>query len=235
MDKIRLICLPYAGGSSMIYSKWTKYLNTSIEIYRVELAGRGRRKNVPLYTTLEDSVNDVFLSIKDFLNDSSYVIFGHSMGSIIAYELSCKIKQSGLNNPLNIIFSGSNAPHVKSKRELCYRLPEDKFKNIILEYGATPAEVFEDRVLASYFVPILRADFRILETYQYNDRENPFDCPITIFYGMRDKLVDVQKIDEWSGYTRKQCKKYAFQGGHFFINDNMKNVVETINHVIASL
>ncbi|WP_197144539.1 thioesterase II family protein [Lysinibacillus sphaericus] len=85
MRKIKLFCLPYAGGSSVTYIKWGKLLNRYIEVIEVELPGRGRRINDPLIDNLEDMVEDVFRFIKDQLT-GDYAIFGHSMGGLITDE-----------------------------------------------------------------------------------------------------------------------------------------------------
>src|SRR6185369_7818116 len=111
MSKIKLFCLPYAGGSSMVFHKWKKYLNSEIELRAIELAGRGRRIHESMYQDRAEAVEDVFQLIKDEIRQSPYALLGHSMGSLIAYEVAQKIRANKLPEPLHVFFSGSSAPH----------------------------------------------------------------------------------------------------------------------------
>lgn len=45
MSKVRIFCIPYAGGSASIYNKWKKYVGSDFELILIELAGRGSRFN----------------------------------------------------------------------------------------------------------------------------------------------------------------------------------------------
>lgn len=94
MTKIKLFCLPYAGGSSVIFNSWKQYIDPSIELVPIELAGRGKRINEPLYNGVNDAVEDVFGLIKNKITDTPYALFGHSMGGMISYELAQKIKRT---------------------------------------------------------------------------------------------------------------------------------------------
>ena len=82
-----LFCLPYAGGSEVAYYKWKKYLHPSIELIPIELKGRGKRFNEIFYESLEEAVDDIFENIKDKIINNDYAIYGHSMGSLLSYEL----------------------------------------------------------------------------------------------------------------------------------------------------
>src|SRR5476649_2659194 len=93
MKKIKLFYFPYSGGSSVVYEKWRKQLCPSIELIPVEYAGRGTRFTVPLCENINEMVEDAFHIIKKHLDGTSYSFFGHSLGALVAYELSHKLKQ----------------------------------------------------------------------------------------------------------------------------------------------
>ena len=90
MKKIKLICIPCAGGMSYTYLKWMRYLDPLIKLVPIELSGRGSRNDSPLYRNFNEAIDDVFNEVEPYLN-GDYAIFGHSMGSNIAYELYYKI------------------------------------------------------------------------------------------------------------------------------------------------
>lgn len=129
MHKITLFCFPYAGGSAVAYNKWKKYNNTNIEIIPIELAGRGKRFGEELYDKIEDAVDDVYEIVKSNIN-GPYGLFGHSMGSIIAYELARKINNSNLPNPEYIFVSGRKPPHIEEneKKYIHYQMMNLRMK-----------------------------------------------------------------------------------------------------------
>jgi medium-chain acyl-[acyl-carrier-protein] hydrolase len=231
MGKIKLFCIPYAGGSAMVYNRWKKYLHRDIELYPIELAGRGKRYNIPFYTSFHDAVDDLFNSIKNNL-DGYYALLGHSMGSWLTLELAYKISELGYNMPIHIFFSGNRAPHLYRKEKILHKLPDDEFKREIFKIGGTPKELFENKELLEYFLPVLRADFKILENYNYKDRDMCLNSDISVFNGIDDNLTDTE-IEGWGKYTKLQFKSYNFNGGHFFINEKVCDVLKVINYVLV--
>lgn len=234
LKRIKLFCLPYAGGSSNIYSRWGKGLNNAIDIAPVEFAGRGRRYADCLYDSLEQAVDDVYKTVCAGMGDfsSDYAVFGHSLGGLIAYELLHKIKQEGKPRPVHAFFSGAKAPHFDKGIEKVYNLPEDKFKDRVSELGGTPKEVLENDELLELFLPILRADFKINETYEYTEKQDKLDCDITILSGKKDNLK-LNEIVEWRKHTLGKCNIFMLEGDHFFINTNWEDVIKIINNTLT--
>ena len=102
-------------GSAFSYAKWKNHFNPSIEVVPIELAGRGYRIEENLYQSMEEAVNDVYNKIVMQIDDSPYILFGHSMGSSIAYEVARKIKDSKNVSPEFLVLSGRNHPNSKIK------------------------------------------------------------------------------------------------------------------------
>src|SRR5437773_10895241 len=50
---LRLFCLPYAGGSALIYRHWANHLPATVEVCPVELPGRGIRSREIAFTRLD--------------------------------------------------------------------------------------------------------------------------------------------------------------------------------------
>jgi medium-chain acyl-[acyl-carrier-protein] hydrolase len=232
MSKIRLFCLPYAGSSAMVYYQWSKYLDKRIDIHPVELAGRGSRIDVPFYDSISDAAEDVCCSIKKYIEDTPYAIFGHSMGSWIAFELYHELIKSGLRKPEHIFFSGNRAPHLNNKRnKIIYNLPENEFKEEILKLGGTPREIFEDNALASIFIPLIRADYKITENYLYTAGKNKLECGVSVLCG-RDDEITREGINEWGEHVINGCEIVYFDGGHFFLHHNVAGITDIINQTL---
>ncbi len=234
MSRIKLFCIPYAGGSAMVYSKWKKSLAEFIELRELELPGRGRRFSDPYCNSVEEVVEDILSRIKDELVDGSkFAFFGHSMGTLIVYELTSRIKELYNNSPVHVFFSGRNSPDKKVESKVVHTLHDDEFKYELNKFGGIPQKVFENSELAKVFIPILRADYKLIDTYNYNKVKNKLDSNITILYGTDDSYIKYD-IESWKEFTTKQCEIIPYQGGHFFISDYMKEVIEVINETLAA-
>lgn len=234
MTKTKLFCFPYAGGSTVIFNNWKQYIDPSIELEPIELAGRGKRINEPLYNGVNDVVDDVFNLMNHKINNTPYALFGHSMGGMISYELAQKIKRNNLPSPIHIFFSGRSAPHVKREEDEKYHLmSEEKFKNEIIDLGGTPPEFFNHPELMEVFLPLLKSDFKLAETDLYKGEIEPLNCNITVFLGKEENLT-AEQCDGWKKHTKGLCSIHYFEGNHFFINNETKQIVKFINNVILS-
>lgn len=227
---MKLICLPHAGGSFSYFYNWKKHLNDSIDLYPLELKGRSRRLKEPHYQNLDDAVDDIFLNIRDVLfSDEDYMIFGHSMGSLLAYELYYKIDNMGLKKPKHMFFSGYKAPNIIRTQDKVHGLSDEEFLKEIIKLGEISNILIDNPKLAKVFIPILKNDCKIVENYIFNKRDKNIDCNISILYGKHDRF-DLSDIYEWKKHSCKACKFHEFEGGHFFIDDNLIEIVSIINN-----
>ncbi|WP_434752106.1 thioesterase II family protein [Paenibacillus amylolyticus] len=233
MGNIKLICIPYAGGSKHAYRNWSKYLNDSVELNAVELAGRGRRFLEPGYEDMNAAVDDVYHIVKPLIQNSDYAIFGHSMGSIIAYELIHRLKGEGLHDPEHAFFSGRYPPFIKKDDPSFHDAPLEAFIEELLEMGGTPKVLLENEEFIDTFVPIIRSDYRIVETYCSPQRDSKYEFDISILNGNQDKGIEPNDLEMWKSCTSGKCRIHEFDGGHFFINEQIEDVTKIINDVLT--
>jgi medium-chain acyl-[acyl-carrier-protein] hydrolase len=229
VPKINLFCIPYAGGSAVIYSKWKKYFDPIIELIPVELAGRGRRLQDPLYKNRQHAIEDIFNIIKADIQQRPYALFGHSLGALIGYELALKIRSAGLPQPVHLFLSGKGAPHIQRNDEKKFHLMNDEtFKKELIELGGTPPEFFQHPDLLGMFLPLLKNDFKLAETEAQHNAIDPFDVDMTVFLGKDEDLTAAQ-CDGWKKYTKQICSIHYCEGGHFFLHDKVEQVTRLIN------
>lgn len=229
---MKLFCFPYAGASAMIYNKWKAHMAEGIELIPVELAGRGKYFGTPFYDSFEDMIEDVYSKIESQLDDSPYAIFGHSMGSWIAYDLAHKISELKRPMPEHIFFSGRRAPHIESRRTKYYELPDDEFLDEIYRLGGTPKELLENKELLMMFLPVLRTDFRLVDLYRYEERPCKLSCNISILSGEED-AISLPDLHAWEEHSSADCTVHMLPGGHFFINEQTVQVTDILNRTLT--
>lgn len=229
MTKIKLFCFPFAGGAAASYSQWRQFMDPAIDLRPIELAARGRRMREANYNSIDDAVNDVFNIIKDELKQGPYALYGHSMGSMITFELAYKIKAAGYPGPIHCFFTGRAAPQIsRDKKRRLHHLDDKQFKEQLLEMGGTPKEFFEHPELLEVFLPLLKGDFRLTETYIHPPKDSPLDCDITVMSGRQDEDSE-EEVEAFRIHTKGNCNIHYFDGGHFFIYEEQPRVLEIIN------
>ena len=165
---VRLFCLPHAGSGATSYYRWRRVLPGSVAVCPVMLPGREMRLAEP---SLPDAgaLADALMAASADVLDRPYAIFGHSMGALLAYEWTVRIAAAGLPGPVRLFASGRNAPQIPYTHAVLHRLGEEDFVEALrTRYGGLPEGFLADPEMREVFLPILRADLRLVETYRPN-------------------------------------------------------------------
>lgn len=233
--KTILFCFPYAGGSASVYNRWSPYLDQSISLYPVELRARGRRIGEPLYPDLESLVDDVLPVISSHAGKNRYALFGHSMGSLIAYRIAKEIDARNLMPPAHLFLSGRAAPHIKRRNEKKFHLmDDDAFRREVIDLGGTPLELFEHPSLLDIYIPVLKNDFRIVETSSDQIPVRRLPQRLSILLG-RNEDITTHEATQWEQYTSSECSFHYFDGGHFFLHEQTREVVAHVNEILTGI
>src|SRR4028119_2413150 len=104
--KVKIFALPFGGGSKYSYRALEKLVPGNFEWETIELPGRGTRTPEPLLTDLHAMAEDVFAQMRSRIGNTGYLLYGHSMGTRLAYELSKRIHYSGLTRPVCLFLTG---------------------------------------------------------------------------------------------------------------------------------
>ncbi|RJG48706.1 thioesterase II family protein [Motilimonas pumila] len=230
--EMRLICFPYAGGSTATFTKLASQLPEHIEMVALQLPGRGIRHHEPSYTNMTKLVKDLARDIKPLL-DKPFAFFGHSFGSRVAFELYRLLQQHGYPTPELFIASGSRGPHLKNTHNPIHLLPETEFIEKIKRIGGTPPEVAQDNELMALFTPMLRADFTMVENHQAQQLES-FTAALVVLGGEGDASVPYDQLTQWQAHFKAPMQLYQFSGGHFFIDSHRHLVAQYLNDLLQA-
>lgn len=231
--RVRLFCFPYAGGGAYIFRGWPKGLPPTVEVCSVQLPGRQTRlKEAPL-TCLLTLVEKVAQAIRVYL-DKPFAFFGHSMGALISFELARYLRREDGIEPVRLLVSGRAAPQLPSARLPIYNLPTPEFTEKLRDLKGTPEDVFEHPELMQLALPLLRADFQMIETYTYTT-EAPLSCQIAAFGGLKDDEVSREHLEAWREQTTAGFTLRMFDGDHFFIQHAEPLLLRTLSQELCRI
>ena len=225
--QLRLFCFPYAGGSASAFRDWAKALPAEIELCPIQLPGREERLKEELFTDLSILVNALLPELRPQL-DKPFAFFGHSMGAMISYEVVRQLQQHDDPLPLHLFLSSRAAPQIVNNSTSLRFLPDQEFIDELQRlYDAVPEAIQQSKELQELFLPILRADVALLETHNWVSGAT-LKCPISVFGGEQDRSINHAALAAWSKQTDAKFAQHMFSGGHFYLNNHVAAIVETI-------
>ncbi len=224
--RLRLFCLPYAGGGASIYRKWSSAVPRDIEVCPVQLPGREERIGEAPFTRTEPLIEALAEALVPYL-DLPFAFFGHSMGALIAYETIHRLRQTRGLDPAHLLVSGRRAPHIPPDPDSSANLTDREFVAKLHNLKGTPPQVLENRELMGLLLPVMRADFKVNNFHTPLTRP-PLDCPVTIFGGLEDEEGSGAKLEDWKEVTRGRCRLKMFPGDHFYVVRHSDELIEYV-------
>jgi len=214
---VSLLCLPCAGASATMYLRWRRLLPRWIRIVPVELPGRGSRLAERLVEDFDALVAQICAEQADALR-GGFAIFGHSMGALLAYGMTRRLRSMGRALPLALLASGSAAPSQRDAERFAGKTDDASLTADLRKQGGTPEEVFASAELMRITLDVLGADYRVCEGFRYPGKA-PLPMPVHVFAGREDD-IDAARIHTWSAEAGGVFTLDWFDGGHFFIRQH---------------
>lgn len=233
LSEIRLFCLPFAGGSALLYRDWSALLPRSIEIYPVQLPGRMARLNEPAFDDAYCAA-DALTNILACYQDKPYALFGHSMGALLCYEISRSMQRRNLPLPVRLFLSAHRAPDLAACEPPFYDLDEAVLLARVQQFGGPALRLADNPELIQMVVPTLRADLKLCQTYLYQTNRFRLPLPMTLFAGDNDLLAPPDSVWRWSMQTSQDVSRHLITGDHFFLQTQARYITNIISGHLAA-
>ncbi len=231
LESLQMFLLPFAGANLNSYRGLeTALQDMGIQTTTLELPGHGARGSEALLQDLGAMEADLYKQLASQIK-GPYVLFGHSMGSLLAYRLSQQLVRENLS-PQCLIVSGRAAPSVPLRRNRIHALPQDAFFEEVRRLGGSPEAILQNRELMEYFEPILRADFQAVETYQHV-HEPPLPIPLSVILGVDDNVAK-EDAERWGEHVSDEIQLTMVPGGHFYLLEKPDETARIIRHSILA-
>lgn len=233
------LCIPYAGGSGSVFSDWAAPLSGRMDVVAAHLPGRGKRFSEAPYPTFDELLDDLESAALAF-TAREFVLFGHSLGGLLAYELAHRLHARHMRNAIHVFISGMGAPHIPDPDTAAltdddHRLSDHALARKLAALGGLPPEIPTQPELMEIALATVRADLKVYASYAApsHSESRRIPCPITVYGGNEDlHNVPEEALREWSGYTRGRFGMQLFPGDHFFLHSQRDAV---ISHMLREL
>jgi len=230
---LRIVCFAYAGGSASVYRPWASLLPPDVELLAVQLPGREGRFVEPCLTRLDDVLDRLLPVLRPWL-DRPFVLFGHSLGALLAFETARALRRARWPQPGRLIVSGRIPPQMPMTRRAFHDLPDAELLREVRRFNSASTSLLDDPGMASLALPILRGDFALHDTYSYRE-EPPLDIPFSVFGGVADDTTAVDKLKGWQVQSTRRITVNLFPGDHFFIESARNDVLSVLGQLLTAL
>jgi len=230
--KARLLCFPHAGGSATAFATWHRELPQDIEVQVVQLPGREQRRHEPHRVDMKALAAELAGVLAE-PHDRVVSLFGYSVGALVAFEYARARRRIGATEPAHLFVAARKAPHLPHDAPSRALSDDDFVRELDRRYEGIPKVIRDEPELLAYFLPTIRGDVALLDSYRYED-EPKLTCPITAFGGTLDPSVPESALAGWGEQTSGRFEARMMPGGHFFITETRSAVLEIVASRLAT-
>jgi len=231
-DKPRLVCFPHAGASTMTYNSWRAVLAGQFDVSIVDPPGRIGRPDENPASTMAELLSSMGQRAEPRLRPP-FLLYGHSLGALVAFELARTLTAQG-RAPALLVVSGRNGPSVGAATTDIHNLPDSDLLHAVDQLDRSMPALQDNPELAELFLPVLRADLRLAETYGYH-ADRPLSCPILSIQGEDDPVVTRPGVATWAAETTGHCTFSWLPGEHLFHLRGTRFVTELPRRISEAL
>lgn len=217
---LQVLCLPYAGAGAGVYRPWQAAPGSVLAPVPIQLPGREEEFTRPFHRSMTEAVADVVTRIRAVTDGAPFVLFGHSLGAVLAYEALRELLASGGRAPQHLVVSGSVSPRRRPPPPTAPADPGPFTIARLRELTGAPLEALEHPELRELLLPALLADLALLDSYRPAQSPTPLPVPVTAIRGSSDDAVPVGDWQDWQAYTSGPFRSLELPGGHMYLTDS---------------
>ncbi|KAB7835507.1 thioesterase domain-containing protein [Streptomyces mobaraensis] len=230
----RLFLFHHAGGSHLLYRGWAEHFPQDWELCLLEAPGRGHLQTLPLIDDC-DRLVDYFHNAIAPLLDRPFGFFGHSLGALVAYQLTRRLHHEEGPLPAWLGVSACGAPRGEAgPDDRPHLMSDDEMRSWLRTVGGSTPQLLDNDAVWPAFAPVFRSDFKLLDTWAPPHGPEPLPVPLSVFGGHRDKLIDEDRLLSWRAFTTHFRGLERYEGDHFYVTDHRRPLAAAITAAMRS-
>ncbi|MEK5487810.1 thioesterase II family protein [Lysinibacillus sp. FSL M8-0355] len=216
----KLFCFHHAGGSAAIFKNW-KTWERNLAVFPIELPGKSTRIKEQYMTNYHDVIQQIAEAIHQVTSQTRIYFYGHSMGAILAFKTACLLEEKYKKKVNLLIVAGRHAPQDDFPDDYQTTMDDSELIQELKRVGGTPNELLENEEVLQYILPIVKNDYRLNESFDYQDEL--FHGPILAHCGTNDPDAPACNVKNWQVVTTNTFHLKEFSGSHFFPYENKQD------------
>ncbi|BAC89882.1 gll1941 [Gloeobacter violaceus PCC 7421] len=223
--RLRLFCFHHLGGGASVFRQWADALPADVEVCPVQFPGREERiAEMPL--TSFCAAIELLVQVLEPHLDRPFALYGHSMGSLVGFELAHRLGEHHGLQPEHLFVGGLWAPHLHAAK----MAHQQASLSTLLEI---PAALRTDAQFMAQLWPAVEADNHLCRSYSYQERARLLGCPLTVFGGLQDRVAGREELTAWNRHTNGIFRLQMFPGRHLFLNDSRDALLKVLARSLA--
>ncbi len=231
-SKVRIVCFPHAGGSASFFYPMSAALSPAADVLAVQYPGRQDRRQEPLVDDVVQLAEEICAVLRPW-TDRPLVLFGHSMGASVAFEVARRLEHRFGAGPAWLLASGRTSP-TRPREDAVHLLSDREVIAEVQRMSGTDSSLLQDDELVQLVLPALRNDYKAAETYRYTPGP-PLSSPITALIGKDDDKVTAEQAGAWTEVTTGPFELRLFEGGHFYLSDRQDEVLDVVTRALSGV
>ncbi|GCB43884.1 thioesterase II family protein [Streptomyces sp. NL15-2K] len=231
-SRLTLVCFPHAGGAASFFYPVSDALQSTLQVVALQYPGRQDRRHERPLTTIAELADESFTALRPLM-DRPLAFFGHSMGATLAFEVAVRMKRELAGAPVTLFASSRRAPS-RHRVETVHQRDDEGIVAELKNLSGTDSRLMGDEELLRMILPAIRSDYTAAETYRYHPGPT-LDCPIVALVSDSDPKVTVDEARSWADHTTGGFELHQFSGGHFYLAQHQRAVINLISDQLLSL
>ncbi|MFG2569528.1 amino acid adenylation domain-containing protein [Streptomyces sp. NPDC048567] len=239
-----LVCVPYGGGSAVVYQPVAELLPEGYELWSVAIPGHDvgvTEEHLPFGELAESLAAEIRERVRGPL-----IVYGHcGVGTALAVATARLLEASG--RELEAVYAGAQFPFAKPRGRVLGALSKVAslesllgnrvYVNWLTGMGVDTSQL--DREQTEFIVGNMRRDSQAAEEYftgaiaDVEAGAPRLRAPLVSLVGDRDPAADFyqERYREWLLLAERSAVAVIDQGGHFFVKYRAAEVAEAVTSV----
>lgn len=229
-EKMLLIAIPFAGGSSQNYFSLGKAVDKLVELKSIDYAGHGLRFSKPVSQNFDELLEDYYQQLEKIINNRDFILFGHSMGALAAAYLAEQLYVRYGTQMKGLVLSSCIHPKAFSETNHGFST-DDELIDYLCADRNVPRDIANSSEFMQYIYPVIKNDFLILSNFIYKPLRLP-NCKTFAIWGDLDYGIDQHSMADWQLHTNNVIKWFSVSGTHFYFEENLTDTIIVINEIV---
>jgi surfactin synthase thioesterase subunit len=234
---LRLFCFHHAGGSASVFADWQNRLGPDVAVLPVQLPGRERRVREPRLSHMAELVRELDRHLDPYLKEP-YAFYGHSMGGLVAWNLTMRRASTLKRLPSALLVGACNPPHLPPVSAGTRDMSRDQLLRWLVGMGGISSMVLKYPDWVDAALSLLRDDLALCDSHPHAEHRlpqpDPLPLPVHAFAGSGDTVVGVDVMAGWCRYG-SSGEVHTVPGGHLFFLDSPDVFLKLLRPVLARL